>query len=120
MREIKFRGKRIGSSVFTYGFLIGRDMVDSYKIYITPGPTYKEVNVDPGTVGQFTGLKDKNGKEIYEGDICNNDGGMTGEVVFHELAWMFRWRSGNYYPLGQWVEVISNIYSNPELLDSAK
>jgi uncharacterized phage protein (TIGR01671 family) len=73
-------------------------------------------NPDKFILMQYTGLKDKNGKDIYEGDICKNDGGMIGEIVFNEFAWMFRWKSGNYYPFGQWCEVIGNIYENPELL----
>ena len=132
MKEIKFRGKRLDNGEWVYGqpyqvipkklkeLLSERTWISNRIESMTTkngGITVSYIEVIPETVGQFTGLKDKNGlHDIYEGDICNNDGGMIGEVVFHESAWMFRWRSGNYYPLGQWVEVIGNKWDNPELL----
>jgi uncharacterized phage protein (TIGR01671 family) len=81
---------------------------------------------------QFTGLKDKNGKEIYGGDIVKDADGDIGEIVFDDFVWSFR-----HYPLkgGEFtdgfgveeytditlseedvLEVIGNIYNNPELL----
>ncbi|MFZ3132711.1 MAG: YopX family protein [Desulfosporosinus sp.] len=127
-RELKFRGKRVDNGEWVYGWYIQRydtifgqkDVMKHIIDAIVPsrvGAVIVSLKVIPETVGQYTGMHDKNGKEVYEKDICKNDGGMIGEVVFHDYSWMFKWRSGNYYPLGQWVEVIGNIHDNPSLLE---
>lgn len=89
-----------------------------------------EVEIMPETVGQFTGLKDKNGKKIFEGDIVEIDvhdhldwNVIKGKVIFLEGAWLVT-DSGSF-AISLWseineIEVIGNIHENPELLEVAE
>ena len=131
MREIKFRGKRLDNGEWLYGNLIELrnpfNHEDSPACFIMP----KEVNiadpdsiaeqevVDPATVGQFTDLLDKNGKEIYFGDIVRDKYGDIGSVIwFSDCSMRVDWGGGDIHFIDpEWgLEVIGNIHDDPELL----
>ena len=71
MREIKFRGRDIEGK-WLYGDLINSKINNTPTAFVFPADapnSYDRYSVNPNTIGQFTGLRDKNGKDIYEGDI---------------------------------------------------
>ena len=84
MREIKFRGKRLDNGEWIVGSYIeaeNRDRSIAHQIIpYKAGLVVREV--DPATVGQYTGLKDKNGRDIWEGDIFKEDGSGIVRSVF--------------------------------------
>lgn len=108
MREIKFKGKRIDNGGWMGGYF-HRGMMSGY--------TYIDgTEVISDTVGQYTGLKDKNGKEIYEGDILECEFSSERFVVeFDAKTAQFTTKSSWLWSIVNRCEVISNIHDNPEL-----
>lgn len=120
MRTIKFRQRNKNNGQFHYW--------GAFKSGEFTGPMTSDNHVGPEESNAFTGLLDKNGKEIYEGDITITNDGSTGKIVWNEKLARFDWNN-NYdswpledekYPesVNQTLEVIGNIYENPELLRS--
>ena len=130
MRAIKFRGKDIKTGEWLYGNIqVPTPPFDKYFMWDCD---HNQKEVDPITVGQFTGLIDKNGKEIYEGDILvwgeNGNKSLPLIVIFKHGAFGYKYiedwfhpfagnKNFTFNPLNTDVrfEVIGNIHDNPEL-----
>jgi uncharacterized phage protein (TIGR01671 family) len=123
MREILFRGKEGRTGKWFYGsLLIAYTPNDEpYYTIAVDGDFY--VRVIPESVGQYTGLKDCNGKKIFEGDIIKVDSHRTYKVKHNDKDAMFVLRDEDavYWHFhiaiaeGERSEVIGNIFDNPEL-----
>ena len=132
MREILFRGKNYKGE-WLYGSL--QQWYDTFggdiKSQIHPvelEPTQQGGRVDSTTIGQFTGLVDRNGKRVFEGDIIhvdNYDDGWNSMVEFKGGAFAVDVEGKEYdYTAIGWleyeVEIIGNIHDNPELVEEVK
>lgn len=110
-RQIKFRGKSLNTGAWVYG-----DLQHKGK------RTFVEYEVAPETVGQYTGMNDKHGEYIYEGDIVLCKFGYCGNprMFAHEDKVVVKWGRAAYDSLNSSdiyeYEIIGNIYDNPELL----
>lgn len=140
-REIIFRGKSIGTGKWLYGYLFNYGLTAPSNvpcISVCVPKSWKEAynlyTVHPDTIGQYTGLKDKAGKKIFEGDILEYIGKREDnmnkvyrrKVVFHEGMFALlskelqAYSALNYHCMkdgrSAW-RVIGNIHDNPELIE---
>ena len=145
MREILFRGKSIHGEWF-YGYLnqhrgdIRYDCdcepiadscyyINVWQAKIDTGMYGQDYKVDPDTVGQFTGLTDRNGVKIFEGDIIEFNHPYNGKSIHAVVQDGCGWNLSNFYAScfdcpgcafsegTEYMTVIGNIYDNPELLE---
>lgn len=149
MREILFRGKRVDNGEWVYGDLLRAkgyvNRIEYTVIFTDPeefpkGEYFGAVHILPETVGQYTGMTDKNGKRIFEGDILQIKGyrevidrcvvgcgiyapfNHSSKSVGFYLCWKHdKEQLQKYANLAYWVEereavCIGNIHDNPELI----
>ena len=131
MREIKFRGKNYGG-IWLYGYLMPAEkpVINKgckYRISVSPqscaGKDKMVYEVISDTIGQYTGLKDKKGKEIYEGDIMNDPTTkVVGVVEWNSVLCQFQLSWQNmptaadiFFMVKCGSFVIGNIHDNPEM-----
>ena len=141
MREILFRGQDAVTREWIYGCYVDNRDRGRCPPIIVPKNGNPHIYVVPETVGQFTGLTDKNGKKIFEGDIFTSDyfkNGLEFEVVFSDGSFCGKCYRTGLFPLGftndyyetgdddddfyypedytSHIQIIGNIHDNPEML----
>ena len=132
MREIKFRAWSYRNSDMAYpdeGFFFVEGVYSHFTIGANgeamPASRDHDMTFESIVFQQYTGLKDANGVEIYEGDICVNTNGRLAKCIYHEPSASFDFVALNYIgdncgysaQMSGKLIVIGNIYENPELLN---
>ena len=132
-REILFRGKDKATNQWVYGDYTHNEGLNTHYISRNVNNISRKVwEVDPDTVEQYMGQKDKNGKKIFEGDIVHLKGdGFDGKevgidyyrvVTFHDGSFCLSAGGWLHVPIGDYVhgleewDIVGNITDNPELM----
>lgn len=125
MREILFRGKRVDNGEWFQGYPCHYGWIGKEKDYIIPdyASALYTIEIDPETVGQYTGIVDKYGMKIFEGDVVWYDYEEERGIVqwdndtarFIITCSTFTVDFDSVY--GEELEIIGNVYDNPELLE---
>ncbi|EAA0334544.1 hypothetical protein FCV94_01320 [Listeria monocytogenes] len=126
MREIEFRGQNINGHWAHGNLAIIKEKLDRAEIgaYISnsAGAPFA-YQVRPETIGQYTGLKDKNGKKIFEWDIgWDEHNECYGVVKFEEGKFLYVWENiaEDLWEVADCIEICGNIHENPELLEGTE
>lgn len=134
MRGILFRGRDMKGKAWHYGYLDATTNKDTFVIH---AEGVLPCEVQPDTVGMDTGLTDKNGTQIFEGDIVAHNDKPFGIVIWHTNGCFcindsFDMKERDYTPIGKFFElcyirehkntfsVIGNIHDNPEMINQLK
>jgi len=138
MRTIKFRGKRLDNNEWVYGYLYELALPSGEaSMILTQDNNHLDTHlepkyhlaftlwvdlflVDPETVGQFTGLQDADGNDIYEGDmLLSDENAEVFEVVYDAPRFCFKDNVFGFRFLNhpEFFHVIGNRYDNPELIE---
>lgn len=123
MREVKFRGYSIDDKCWITGYGVEKITEDGF--FIPTGCANDTYEVFKESIGEYTGEKDINGIEIYEGDIIETTRALNhiiGKVILYKGCWYIKDYNGGYYRLIPRFgtaenRVIGNIYENKELLE---
>jgi uncharacterized phage protein (TIGR01671 family) len=116
MREIKFRvWDKVQNIMRTDLLSLSVNDALGKTIFFREGGYLNQENAE---IMQYTGLKDKNGKEIYEGDICRVEYVGCREIKFEKGGFYFGEGTpmSNFSSWSEKIEIIGNIYENPELI----
>lgn len=125
MREIIFRGKNDFTNEWYYGYLMNKPQYGLCIEFVDEKDVQNNIVVNPNTIGQFTGLTDKNGQRIFEDDIVMKrtyNGKKPMRVVFSFGCFHCGFGGGSstashpYTLDDRQIEVIGNIHDNPDLL----